>query len=283
MSENVLQWEGQAEPNGFLDQRDGLRFHSVRFSGDNELVSTVSIDCSLVHVWGVNLDLQEADLPYAWSLLSEEEHRRVDRLLSNIHRRRYIAAHAVLRKLLSSYCSNPSLLVINKTDKGKPYLPDFPSLRVSLTHSHEKAVIAIAKDRDVGVDLEKVRLEMDVLRLARRFLSAKDQWFIENACREGKRPTSIHERFLMAWVAREAVAKAVGVGLRFPLHQEWLELMEHATAAWLVRGRGTEQEKVGFVRFLNLEPGWIGAVSASGSDWDVAYCLAPDCSVSPGT
>jgi 4'-phosphopantetheinyl transferase len=283
VSENVLQWEGPAEPNGSLEEGHGLRFHTVRFSRDNQPIPTVSIDCALVHVWGVDLDLQEADFPLAWSLLSEEEQRRVDRLLSSLHRRRYVAAHAALRKLLSSYCGNCPSLVINKTGEGKPYLPDFPSLRFSLTHSHEKAVVAVAKGRDVGVDLEKVRLEMDVLGLAQRFLSTRDQCFIEKHHIEGQRPTGIHERFLMTWVAREAVAKADGAGIRFPLHQEWLELAEHATAGWLVRGSGTRHERVGFVRFLDLEPGWIGAVSASGSDWNVVYCPAPDYPISPGS
>lgn len=286
MSENVLQWEEPAEPNGSPDgsreQRLNLRFHTVRFSGDNQPIPVLSVDYAHIHVWGVNLDIQEADLPHAWSLLSEEEQRRVDRLLSSLHRRRYIAAHAALRKLLSSYCGNCPSLVIKKTGAGKPYLPDFPSLCFSLTHSHEKAVVAVARGRDVGVDLEKVRMETDVLGLARRFFSTRDQCFIEKHRIKGQRSTGIHERFLMTWVAREAVAKADGTGIRFPLHQEWLEPNEHATAGWLVRGAGAGYERVGFVRFLDLESGWIGALSAPGSDWNVIYCTAPDSSISPG-
>ncbi|MCP9455859.1 MAG: 4'-phosphopantetheinyl transferase superfamily protein [Nitrospira sp.] len=283
MSENVLQWEGPDELSGSLKQGRGLQFHTVRFSWANQPRPVISIDDALVHVWGVNLDLQEGDLPYAWSLLSEEEQRRADRLLSSLHRRRYIAAHAALRTLLSSYCGNGPSLVINKTVEGKPYLPDFPSLCFSLTHSHEKAVVAVAKGRNVGVDLEKVRFERDVLGLTRRFFSIQDRCFIENDRIEGQGPSSIHERFLMTWVAREAVAKADGAGIRFPLYQEWFEPNEHATAGWLIRGVGAGHEQVGFVRFLDLEPGWIGAVSAPGSNWNVVYCTAPVFSISPGS
>ncbi|MCS6897521.1 MAG: hypothetical protein NZM29_06060, partial [Nitrospira sp.] len=48
-------------------------------------------------------------------------------------------------------------------------------------------------------------------------------------------------------------------------------LTEDRMAGWLVR-EGPSREEMNPVRFLDLEAGWVGAVSAEGTDWTVVYC-----------
>ncbi|MCP9469639.1 MAG: 4'-phosphopantetheinyl transferase superfamily protein [Nitrospira sp.] len=275
MPDGVLQWEGLP---GFGDRP--LRFHRVRLCGDDASLSMDAIARAEIHVWGFVLDLGEEEIALARSALSDEERARADRFVSDLHRRWFIAAHAGLRKLLNRYRPRHADLMIERAAAGKPYLRDTPSLRFSLTHSHGRALVAIAWDRDVGVDLEKVRPEVDVLTLARRFLSKHDQDFIE-----GREPAGMHERFLMTWVAREAAAKVDGGGIRFPLHRDRLALMEDGTAQWMTQNDGTARgpETIRSVRFLSLEPGWVGAVSAEGTDWVVIYCDDTDDGVRRGT
>lgn len=274
MPDGVLQWEGLP---GFGDRP--LRFHRVRLGGDDALLPLDGIARAEIHVWGFVLDLGEEEIALARSALSDEERARADRFVSDLHRRWFIAAHAGLRKLLNRYCPRHADLKIERAATGKPYLRDIPSLRFNLTHSYGRALVAIAWDRDVGVDLEKVRPEVDVLSLARRFLSKHDQDFIK-----GREPTGTHERFLMTWVAREAVAKVDGTGIRFPLYRDHLVLMEDGTAQWMMQSDGTarEPETIRSVRFLSLELGWVGAVSAEGTDWVVIYCDDTDDGVRRG-
>jgi 4'-phosphopantetheinyl transferase len=137
-----------------------------------------------------------------------------------------------------------------------------------LTHSHGKALIAVAKNRNVGIDLEKVRLGVDVLSLARRFLSNRDISFIESG-----EPGQRHQRFLQAWVAREAVFKAIGTGVTFPLHCDHLELASDGTTGHLILGDGKSDGAIRPIRFLPLDADWIGAVAADGGDWTVRYCV----------
>jgi 4'-phosphopantetheinyl transferase len=173
-----------------------------------------------------------------------------------------------LRVILSRYCTGrPQDLVIQTTTKGKPFLSDEPSIRFNLTHSHGRALVAVAKDREVGIDLEKVRPDVDVMSLARRFLSDRDVAFIENGGSE-----QLHQRFLQAWVAREAVFKAAGTGMTFPLHSDHIELAGDGTEGYLVLGDGKSDGALRPIRFLPLEPEWIGAVAAEGTDWTVSYC-----------
>lgn len=242
----------------------GLRFHRLRH--DAEPASLISIGPAEIQVWGVVLDLEDLELARALALLSDEERNRAGRLVSEEHRRRHIAAHAGLRWILSRYVpQHPGRLVVERTPAGKPYLRDIPSIRFNLTHSHGRALVAVAKDRAVGIDLEKVRPEVDVLRLARRFFSNRDQAYVE-----GHGPVQRHERFLKTWVAREAESKADGTGMRFPLHHDHVEMTGDGMEGRLIRADREPEEPVRLIRFLSLEAGWIGAVAAEGADWTVA-------------
>ncbi len=81
-------------------------------------------------------------------------------------------------------------------------------LRVSLSHSRMMAAAAVTSIGPVGVDLEPVR-PVDALALARRwFLEAEAAWLA--LLPSGQRD----EAFLGLWTQKEAIAKALGTGLR---------------------------------------------------------------------
>ena len=256
-----------------------VTFQRVPFENDGAWGSEIAIHCHEVQVWGIVLDVAHSELPRAASILSHDERERGERLISEEHRRRSMAAHAMLRVILSRYCgASPEQLAIRRTSDGKPVLSDYPSIQFNLTHSHGRALIAVARDREVGVDLEQVRREVDVVRLAKRFLSERDLTLIEHGD-----PAQRHERFLKTWVAREAVFKADGRGITFPLHRDYLELTGDGTKGWLVLGDTASDEKRRPVRFLSLDPGWIGAVAAEGTDWAVTVCNRSESQINRGT
>jgi 4'-phosphopantetheinyl transferase len=270
------QWLNQCVPkiDGISHERDGdavdnasLIFQRITFENGSKPKPLIEIVSEEVHVWGFLLDVDVAELTHASHYLSGDEQERVNRLVSERHRQQFMVAHAVLRVVLSRYCGQrPQELVIQKTSAGKPFLTDSTAIRFNLTHSHGRALIAIAKDREVGIDLEKLRPEVDVVGLAKRFLSGQDQAFIEAAGPERR-----HERFLQVWVAREAVFKAAGKGITFPLHRDHVALSSDEKEGCLIRGEGGSEGTNMPIRFLPLEPGWVGAVAAEGTNWTVTY------------
>lgn len=248
--------------------RTSLQFRQLAFEEGGEWISPIEVEAGDVHVYAFALDLDEAELARASSVVTSEERARGDRLLSELHRRQFIGAHAGLRVILSRYCTGlPHELAIHRTAKGKPFLSEYPSIRFNLTHSHGKSLVAVAKDREVGIDLEKIRPDVDVMSLARRFLSDRDVAFIKNGG-----PGQHHQRFLQAWVGREAVFKAAGTGMTLPLHCDHIELAGDGTEGYLILGDGKSDGAVRPIRFLPLEPGWVGAVASEGTDWTVRYC-----------
>ena len=244
-----------------------LRFQRITFENRAKPNPLIEIGSDEVHVWGFSLDVDPAELARVTHYLSGVEQERVNRLVSGRHQQEFMMAHLVLRKVLSRYyAQGPQELDIQKTSAGKPFLTHDHAVRFNLTHSHGRALIAIAKDREVGIDLEKVRPEVDIVSLANRFLSSQDQAFIGGG--DSKRR---HERFLQVWVAREAVFKAEGKGMTFPLHHDHVELSSDGKEGRLVRGGGGSKGTNMPIRFLPLESGWVGAVAAEGSDWIVTY------------
>jgi 4'-phosphopantetheinyl transferase len=243
-----------------------LRFDPVMFGTETGLQSPIKMEPDDVQVWAFSLDLDGVDLAVATHSLSRDELERAARLVSERVRRQFIAAHAILREVLSRYCGRrPQELQYQKTAAGKPFLTGETAIRFNLTHSHGRALIAVANDREVGVDLEKLRPEVDVVGLAERFFSSQDQAFVKRGD-----PTRIRERFLQAWVTREAVFKAEGKGIAFPLHHDHVELSSDGREARLIR-EGSDPTVQLPVRFLSLDPGWVGAVATEGTSWTVSY------------
>ncbi len=223
-----------------------------------------------VHLWGVSLTVEETESHEIAAWLSAEERARAARLVSNMHRQEFVAAHGAVRLILSRYCQRgPESLAFDTTTQGKPFLRDAgtgrEALQFNLTHSQGRALIAVARGRDIGVDLETLRLKTDVMRLANRFFSRRDQHYILTGS-----PSARDERFLRVWVAKEAVSKARGSGITFPMDRDHVEIDSEAVHGRLI-GSDPVMETIVF-RFVPLERRWIGAVAAEGDDWRLVLC-----------
>ncbi len=239
-----------------------------RISPD-EVRTTRTVLSNEVHVWGFVLHVDDNEISSLAHYLAPDERERADRLVSEQHRKEFMAAHSAVRLVLSRYCDQrPEDLRFHTTVSGKPCLHSptagSESLRFNLTHSHGRALIAVANGREVGVDLETIRREVDAVKLAKRFLSQQDLTLIEKA-----EPQRRRERFLQVWVAREAAFKAEGTGITFPLDREHIELSKEGMEGRLI-GEGRTRSFP--IRFLPLETGWVGAVAAEGHDWRAILC-----------
>lgn len=220
-----------------------------------------------IHVWGILLHADDETASTLLPCLSGDERERAARLISGDRRLEFIAARAALRGILARYTAQrPENLRFGRTEPGKPFLilDKTKDIRFNMSHSRGRALIAVSRGRDVGVDLEGARAHLNVLQLAERFLSSEESSRLR-ASDPDDRPV-LFRRF---WVVREAVAKAAGTGLRFPLHETHVALSATATEGYVVKG---ERPEPFLARLIPLEGEWIGAVAAAGSDWQVVLC-----------
>ena len=113
-----------------------------------------------------------------------------------------------LETVLARYTGvDPGSLVLELTPQGKPGLSS-SRLRFSLSHSGEVALVAVAQDRDVGVDVERVRPDADRWALVDHALTARERRHLQLVA-----PTWRSHAFLSMWARKEALLKAAGVGL----------------------------------------------------------------------
>lgn len=173
-----------------------------------------------------------------WSadILSGDEAVRNSQFRSEAARVRDRMTRIFVRQILSGYCLTPARgLKFGRTELGRPFLIQDTSgvwdrdFSFSISHSARLIIVAVARRRRVGVDVE------DAARLGRiltRCLS-KDEVEGMAALPPGQR----WNRFLELWTLKESYVKATGVGLRLPLaNVEFLYQDESSVAARFSEG-----------------------------------------------
>jgi 4'-phosphopantetheinyl transferase len=147
-----------------------------------------------VHVWRVRLDAMETPPPTAG------EAARAARFRTPDLRRHYLHSHGALRAILSR--ETDVRLDFAVAEAGKPYLPAAPHLKFNLSHSGEMALVAVALEVEVGVDVEWVRPMPDYVALAERFFPPSHAAALTD-----------ERDFFRRWTQIEAVLKARGIGI----------------------------------------------------------------------
>jgi 4'-phosphopantetheinyl transferase len=164
------------------------------------------------HVWDVALDNPDYDLDSFRTRLSLDEQARADRYKFPRDRRRYIISHAAVRDILSRYTlTKAEDLEFTAGDHGKPRLaPSFDSsaIEFNLSHSHERAVLALSQRHELGVDIEYMKSDFEIFEVAQRFFTASEV----KQLRALPEPLQ-RDAFYQCWTSKEAFLKAKGTGL----------------------------------------------------------------------
>lgn len=152
-----------------------------------------------VHVWLADLSERDVEL----ESLSAAERLRAESIVRTKARARWICSRALLRHLLSSYLRCPPAEV-ELAAGGRPRGPE-----LSVSHSRDLALYALASDGTVGVDVEALREDVKVAELTRRLGATRD--------------TPVSE-LLARWTRREAIFKAAAA-------RPWLETLDIGPSA----------------------------------------------------
>ena len=151
-------------------------------------------------------------------LLDRVERARAGRFHFDLHRQRYIAAHATVRRLLGERLGlAPADVPISRTPLGKPILGTLSdgegsssppaALHFNLTHCEDLGWLAMGPV-PVGIDVERIRELEDLLPLIQSHCTA-DEIDTLIALPQEERAAA----FLRIWTRKEAVLKAWGTGI----------------------------------------------------------------------
>ncbi|WEH32433.1 4'-phosphopantetheinyl transferase superfamily protein [Streptomyces sp. AM 4-1-1] len=179
-------------------------------------------DTGVVEIWRFPLDLPAPEVERLARVLDDAEHDRRAMLRAVEHRRRFTVSHARTRLVLGERLGVPPTLVRLRSGRyGKPELEGGAGTRrwhFSLSHSGDLAVLALCHGREVGVDVEHIRPDRDVVSFAARWFGPDESDWVA----EGGGPDRVR-RCLRLWTRKEACVKAAGgrlvQGLRLAVGQ----------------------------------------------------------------
>lgn len=200
----------------------------------------------VVEVWFVPLAPPPVPLATLTAVLDPRERNHADRM--RVDGEAWAAAHGALRIVLAHYLDLPAgELHFRHTTSGKPELSPANAPRYNLSHTDGLAVIAVASDREVGVDVERENDHTNIEDLSRDFLRPVDRATVQSAAPEARRTA-----FFAAWARHEARGKVFAQGLEGG-----------------VAGEALPMGGLVLVRALQGPAGYAAAVAAEGGNWTV--------------
>ncbi len=151
-----------------------------------------------------------------YAMLDNGEQTRARRFLNSGRRLEFIAAHALVRGLLSSRTGIPPHEWHFTGGAGvRPEVDalfGFPQLRVSLSHTRNFVVAAVSDGHAVGIDAEWLGRKRALDGLINFFCTPMEKQQLAAT------PKAQRMRAVMSfWTLKEAFGKAIGHGLYYPL------------------------------------------------------------------
>ena len=173
-------------------------------------------DMNEVRLFLVPLTVHQSDYAECEQTLSADELARANRFVHADVRRRFVVCRGNLRRVLADALSQPpGDLKFRYQQWGKPQLISGvgPDVHFNVSHSGEWAFLALARS-PVGVDVEVINDRINYRAIASQILTARETQAWERL--------SLAERevaTMQLWVCKEALLKAMGLGIAEGLQQ----------------------------------------------------------------
>jgi len=189
----------------------------------------IALDDIQPDVWLLSCENIERGTLALWSaLLSEQERAKAGIRIRLEDQISYIAAHALLRSVLSEQtgAAPQDLSFKSATQYGKPALHPESGIRFNLSHCDGLSAVVLAKNFEAGIDAENINARglADALTAASFHPSEFD--LLSRASADEKKHIAAR-----IWTAKEAYVKALGLGLTLPFSSFYVELSPPAIKA----------------------------------------------------
>lgn len=233
---------------------------------------TVPDGLARVDAYAIELGRPEAVAP-ARALLAGDERERGARYVFDRDRDRFTVRRAALRTILARHLGcRPQELCFVAGPHGKPRLAGrhaTSDVCFNLSASHDLAVCAVTRGREIGVDVERLRPVDDALDLARRCFSTIEHAALRRVCGD------VTGAFFTCWTRKEAFVKALGSGLAQPLDRFSVSLDPDDGARLLDIDGDRDEAARWWLAELHPRAGFTGAIAALGGPADVIWSEVP--------
>jgi 4'-phosphopantetheinyl transferase len=166
-------------------------------------------------VWIAQVSQAHDSLAFLEPCLDGRDRERAARFRFPEDRARFILGRGLLRKCLGHYLpQSPKTVELALTNRGRPFFPRDEKLQFSISHTHDLVAVALTADARIGLDLEFVQPDLNLIELAERIFSPDDLRAFQ-ALPAAEKPAA----FFRAWTRKEAYLKARGEGIAEKLQE----------------------------------------------------------------
>jgi 4'-phosphopantetheinyl transferase len=215
-----------------------------------------------IQVWFASARESGIEVKQTLALLPSAEQERARHFRFDKDRMTYVLGKCMIRTLLARTLHLlPEDIEFVYNGYGKPGLARDCEVTFSLAHAGERVVCAIAADRDIGVDIEVERTDIDFMGLARQYFCARETRNLEkSSC------TAREHLFYKYWTLKEAYLKAEGSGLNVSLTA--VDTSEVPDRSPGIPSAPVEDVPRGILlQRLDAPHGYSAAVAATGGVW----------------
>lgn len=228
----------------------------------------LSLSENEVHVWRASFHQLYALFESFEEVISVDEQAKARRYRFEDNRKEYITARGFLRFLLGAYAGqNPQDLKFLYNPFGKPSLYNTTNqvqVKFNLSHAHGFVVYAFSINRELGIDIERIRPEAAHDGVAERFFSPAEVEVLRSLPHYAQ-----PQAFFNCWTRKEAYIKARGEGLTIPLNQFDVSMIPGEPAELLESRVSPGETEKWTLRALPMGTQYAAALAVEGRDWEL--------------
>ncbi|HVF13272.1 MAG TPA: thioesterase domain-containing protein [Acidimicrobiales bacterium] len=171
-------------------------------------ISVPVLEPGEAHVWCARTDELALSDDRLVGMLAPDEVARAGAFRFRRDASRFVRRRWLLRRLLAAVGRDPGTEPLPTGPNGRPTALPGATLFFSASSSGGVATVALARDHDLGLDVERLRPVPDLDLLARSTMTAEEQAELARLP-----PGERDDAFLRLWTVKEAYLKALGAGL----------------------------------------------------------------------
>ncbi|MBT7950488.1 MAG: 4'-phosphopantetheinyl transferase superfamily protein [Gammaproteobacteria bacterium] len=228
----------------------------------------LKLDANYIDVWRTRIDLPEEEVKRYALTLSEEERERAARFTFPDKYEEYVVSRGLLRRALAHVLKQAATdFQFEYTDSKKPYLSKKyggQSISFNISHSHGQALVAISLQRNIGVDIEKIRTDVEYEKLASRFFSEAEHKQLMQLPQDERARS-----FFAIWTRKEAFVKAIGKGIAFGLSEFDVNVEPQEPPLMLVTRWNPQDVSSWLMATIDSDPDYMATLATDGGDFQL--------------
>ena len=213
-----------------------------------------------IHIWCISLRQSLYRFTELSQLLSEDERLRVKRFRFRKDQQAFVIRRGLLRRVFGDCLStDPKKIDIYYGDHGKPEITnpfENANIQFNLSHSGNLILLALTLDQRIGVDIEFIHDMPEINQIAEIILSELEYPIFQKLSPEDKK-----EAFFHYWTRKEAITKAIGIGLSQPPNSITTSISPGKPASLITLRKDKNEDSSWLIQSLNLNPDYAAAIA----------------------